>query len=41
VSFEAINLLSATVRTYGRSERQMFFASELKPRYFVGARFRF
>ncbi|WP_347302798.1 TonB-dependent receptor [Croceibacterium sp. TMG7-5b_MA50] len=41
VSFEAINLLSATVRTYGRSERQMFFASELKPRYFLGARFRF
>ncbi len=41
ISLEAINLLSETVRTYGRSERQIFFASELKPRYLLGARYRF
>ena len=41
VSIEAINVLSEPVRTYGRDERQLFFAQELKPRVLVGARYRF
>ncbi|WP_162238771.1 TonB-dependent receptor [Brevundimonas sp. Leaf363] len=41
VSFEAINLTSETVRTYGRSERQLYFAQELSPRYLLGLRARF
>lgn len=41
VSFEGINLTSETVRTYGRSERQLYFAQELEPRYLLGLRARF
>ncbi|WP_253189300.1 TonB-dependent receptor [Brevundimonas sp. LM2] len=41
ISFEAINMTSETVRTYGRDEKQIFFAQELKPRYLLGARMRF
>jgi len=41
VSFEVINLLSEPLRTYGRSTRQMWFAQELKPRFLLGARYRF
>ena len=41
VSFEAINLLSEPVRTYGRDESNLWFAQELKPRYLLGARYRF
>ncbi len=41
VSFEGINLTSEPVRTYGRSERQLYFAQELKPRYLLGLRARF
>lgn len=41
LSFEAINLLSEPLRTYGRSERQLWSATELKPRFLLGARYRF
>lgn len=41
ISFEGINLTSETVRTYGRSERQLYFAQELSPRYLLGLRARF
>lgn len=41
VSLEAINLTSEPVRTYGRTENDLYFAQELKPRYLLGARFRF
>jgi TonB-dependent receptor len=41
LSFEAINLTSEPVRTYGRDESNLWFAQELKPRYLLGARFRF
>lgn len=41
LSFEGINLTSEPVRTYGRTETNLFFAQELKPRYLLGARFRF
>ncbi|NIJ19053.1 TonB-dependent receptor [Sphingomonas naasensis] len=41
LSFEGINLTSEAVRTYGRTETNLYFAQELKPRYLLGARFRF
>ncbi|MBU1345601.1 MAG: TonB-dependent receptor [Alphaproteobacteria bacterium] len=41
VSFEGINLTSEPVRTYGRTERQIYFAQELSPRYLLGLRARF
>ncbi len=41
VSFEGINILSETVRTYGRSDVQTYFAQELKPRFLLGARYKF
>jgi TonB-dependent receptor len=41
VSAEAINILSEPIRSYGRSERQLFFAQELKPRILVGVRYKF
>jgi TonB-dependent receptor len=41
VSAEAINILSEPIRSYGRSERQLFFAQELKPRILLGARYKF
>ena len=41
ISVEAINVLSEPVRTYGRDEKQLFFAQELKPRVLVGVRYRF
>jgi TonB-dependent receptor len=41
LSFEGINLLGENVRTYGRSERQLNFYQELKPRYLLGARYKF
>ncbi|MDP5279683.1 TonB-dependent receptor [Sphingomonas sp. DG1-23] len=41
LSFEAINITSEPVRTYGRTETNLYFAQELKPRYLLGARFRF
>ena len=41
VSFEGINLTESSVRTYARSERQLWFAQELKRRFLLGGRFRF
>jgi TonB-dependent receptor len=41
VSLEAINILSEPVRTYGRDENQLWFAQELHPQIFAGARFKF
>jgi TonB-dependent receptor len=41
VSFEGINLLGENLRTYGRTERQLNFYQELKPRYMLGARYKF
>jgi TonB-dependent receptor len=41
LSLEAINVLSEPIRTYGRSERQLWSATELKPRILLGARYRF
>lgn len=40
-SLEAVNILSEPIRSYGRDENQLFFAQELKPRVFLGARYRF
>jgi len=41
VSFEAINLTSEPLRTYGRDKSNLWFAQELKPRLLLGARYRF
>lgn len=41
VSVEAINILSEPIRSYGRDEKQLWFAQEQKPRVFLGGRFRF
>ncbi|MEO5774950.1 MAG: TonB-dependent receptor [Sphingomicrobium sp.] len=41
LSLEGINVLGEDIRTYGRSKRQMFFAQEGHPRYYLGARYRF
>jgi TonB-dependent receptor len=41
VSLEAINLTSESLRQYARTETNLVFAQELKPRILAGARFRF
>jgi TonB-dependent receptor len=41
ITFEGINLTSESVRSYGRSENNLWFAQELKPLYMLGARFKF
>ncbi|RPF72167.1 TonB-dependent receptor [Aurantiacibacter spongiae] len=41
LSLDAINILSEPVRSYGRDEKQIWFAQELKPRILGGVRFRF
>jgi TonB-dependent receptor len=41
VSLEAINILSQPIREYGRDKKQLWFAQELHPQVFAGARFRF
>ena len=41
LSFEGINLLGEDTRIYGRSKRQVFFAQEGNPRFYLGARYRF
>jgi TonB-dependent receptor len=41
VSLEAINILSQPIRQYGRDKNQLWFAQELHPQVFAGARFRF
>jgi TonB-dependent receptor len=41
VTLEGINLTSESVKTYGRTERNLVLAQELKPRFLLGARYRF
>jgi TonB-dependent receptor len=41
LSFEGVNLTSEPVRQYGRNEKALVFAQELKPRLLAGARYRF
>jgi TonB-dependent receptor len=41
LSVEGINLTGSNIRTYGRSESNLFFAQELKPRFLLGARYKF
>jgi hypothetical protein len=41
LSVEAINLTNASLRTYGRSESNVWFAQELQRRFLFGARYRF
>ena len=41
ISFDALNLTSEPIRTYGRDTTNLWFAQELHPRFFLGARFRF
>ena len=41
LSFEAINFTGEDLRTYTRSKSQLVFAQELKPRYLIGARYKF
>jgi TonB-dependent receptor len=41
VSLEGINLTSEPVRQYARSKQNLVFAQELKPRFLLGARYRF
>ncbi|TCP35062.1 TonB-dependent receptor [Sphingomonas sp. BK235] len=41
VTLEGINLTGESVRTYGRTKRNLVFAQELKPRFLLGARYRF
>lgn len=41
LSFEAINLTGSNTKTFARTENQPWFIVEGRPRYYVGARFRF
>ncbi|RJF91534.1 TonB-dependent receptor [Sphingomonas cavernae] len=41
VSFEGVNLLSEPIRTYARDRDELWFAQELSPRFYLGARYRF
>jgi hypothetical protein len=41
ITLEAQNLTSEPIRTYARSTRQLYFAQELHPRFWLGARWRF
>ena len=41
VSMEAINLTQESIRTYGRSERQLWNAQEFGRRFIFGARYKF
>jgi len=41
ISLDALNLTSEPIRTYGRDTTNLWFAQELHPRFFLGARFRF
>lgn len=41
ISFEAVNLTSESFRQYARTEKNLVFVQELKPRFWAGARFRF
>ncbi|MET0246169.1 MAG: TonB-dependent receptor, partial [Sphingomonas sp.] len=41
LSLEAVNLLSEPFRQYARTETNLVYVQELKPRFYLGARFRF
>ncbi|MEN2785375.1 TonB-dependent receptor [Sphingomonas qilianensis] len=41
VSLEAVNLTSEAFRQYARTETNLVFVQELKPRFYLGARYRF
>jgi TonB-dependent receptor len=41
VSLEAINILGAPIRSYGRDKNQLWFAQELHPQIFAGVRYKF
>src|SRR5439155_13989775 len=41
ITLEAQNLTSEPIRTYARSTRQIYFAQELHPRFWLGARWKF
>ena len=41
VSLEAVNLTSEPFRQYARTETNLVYVQELKPRFYVGARYRF
>ena len=41
LSFEGVNLLSEPLVQYGRDRTALVFAQELKPRFLLGARYRF
>ena len=41
VSFEAVNLTSEPFRQYARNETNLVYVQELKPRFWLGARYRF
>ncbi|WP_260598168.1 TonB-dependent receptor [Sphingomonas endolithica] len=41
LSLEAVNLTSESFRQYARTKTNLVFVQELKPRYWLGARFRF
>jgi TonB-dependent receptor len=41
VSFEGVNILSASLRQYARDKTNLVFAQELKPRLLLGGRLRF
>jgi TonB-dependent receptor len=41
VSFEGVNLTSEPIRMYARDKDELWFAQELKPRYYLGVRYRF
>ncbi len=41
ISFEAVNLTSESFRQYARTDKNLVFVQELKPRFWAGARFRF
>ncbi|NJM49534.1 MAG: TonB-dependent receptor [Sphingomonadales bacterium] len=41
LSFEAINILSEPVRSFGRDPSNLWFAQEQQPRYLLGARYKF
>lgn len=41
MSLEAVNLTSEPFRQYARSETNLVYVQELKPRFYVGARYRF
>lgn len=41
VSFEAINITGSNVKTYARTENEPWFIVDGRPRYYLGARFKF